>query len=455
MKVLSRRTLLRGSLAGSLVGLALPQLDAMLGPRGAYADGEVPPPFFGLFFWANGVPWHARHGSEQASAGTPDLWTPSGTGPGYAMSEMLAPLAAHRPTVLTGLEPKTDVPADPPGQSDGHMRGFMVGLTGDRIRPEGFDHPSHTLAPLRPTLDQVVARDADFYASGVPRFRSVHVGVSEARFHDYGHWNAISYNGPSSQNLPMLQPGQLFSMLFSVPPDAEELGRRASLLDAVHEDATRLRMRLGGADRARLDEHLEHVRELERRMTLATGAACEAPAAPVDGDLLTRTQSMADLLAVALRCELTRVFTFMLTSPASTHVFSHLGVPDGLHKTCHDGLWEQVRSVTRHQMTCLAAVLDRLDAEVDATGTRLLDRGVILGLTEYGEGWKHSTNELPALLLGGANGRLLRGVHVREEGGNYARVHLTALRALGLPLTSWGWNGGETDRPFTELLPLG
>jgi hypothetical protein len=81
----------------------------------------------------------------------------------------------------------------------------------------------------------------------------------------------------------------------------------------------------------------------------------------------------------------------------------------------------------------------------------------VLGVTEYGEGWKHSTNELPALLAGGANGRLARGVHVREEGGNFARVHLTALRALGIesggaPIAGWGWNGGETDRPFTELL---
>ncbi len=454
MKVLSRRTLLRGSIAGSVLGLALPQLDAMLCPRGAYADGETPPPFFGLFFWANGVPWHARHGAEHAAAGTPDLWTPSGIGAGYTTSEMLAPLAAHRPSVFTGLEPKTLVPASPDGQSDGHMRGFMVGLTGDRIRPEGFDHPSHTLAPLRATLDQVVAKDPTFYASGVPRFRSVHAGVSEARFHDYGHWNAISYNGPSSQNLPTLSPSQLFSMLFAVPPDADELTRRASLLDAVHEDATRLRLRLGSADRARLDEHLSHVRELERRMTLA-GTVCVAPSPPVDGDLMQRTRAMSDLLAVALRCELTRVFSFMLTSPASTHVFSHLGVPDGLHKVCHDGLWDQVRRVTHHQMECFAALLDRLHAEVDATGTPLLDRGVVLGVTEYGEGWKHSTNELPAIVVGGANGRLARGVHVREAGGNFARVHLTALRALGLPITSWGWNGGETDRAFDELLPLG
>lgn len=452
MKLLSRRTMLRGSIAGTAVALGLPQLDAMVRPSGAAADGEMPRPFFGVFFWANGVPWHARHGAEQAGAGVPDVWTPLATGPGYAPSEMLAPLAAHRPTVFTGLEPKTAVPDSPPGQSDGHMRGFMVAMTGDRIRPEGFDHPSHTLAPLRPTIDQFVAREPTFYGSTPPRFRSVHVGVSDARFHDYGHWNAISYNGPSSQNLPLMRPDQLYSLLFAVPPDADELRARASLLDAVQQDAASLRTRLGSGDRARLEEHLDHVRELERRMTLATGAACTPPPAPTDGDLRTRANEMAELLAVALRCELTHVFTFMLTSPASTHVFSNVGVSDGLHKTCHDGLWEQVRRVTRHQMECFATVLDRLAETTDVTGATLLDRGLILGLTEYGEGWKHSTNELPAIAVGGANGRFARGVHVREEGGNFARVHLTAFQALGLPVTRWGWNGGETDRPFAELL---
>jgi len=454
MKLLSRRTMLRGSvLGGTAVALGLPQLDAMLNPSGAYAGGETPRPFFGVFYWANGVPWHARHGGEQAAAGVPDVWTPGATGPGYAMSEMLAPLGRHQPTLFSGLQPHTAVPPSPPGQEDGHMRGFMVALTGDRIRPEGFDHPSHTLAPLRPTIDQVLAREPGFYGTAVPRFRSVHVGVSDARFHDYGHWNAISYNGPSSQNLPFMRPDQLYSLLFSVPPDADELRARASLLDAVREDASSLRMRLGSGDRLRLDEHLEHVREIERRMLLATGAACTPPAPPTDGDLMGRANEMAELLAVALRCELTGIFTFMLTSPASTHVFSNVGVPDGLHKVCHDGLWEQVRRVTHHQMDCFATVMDRLAEVTDATGASLLDRGLVLGVTEYGEGWKHSTNELPAIVIGGANGRMARGVHVREEGGNFARVHLTALQALGLPLTTWGWNGGETDRPFTELLP--
>ena len=82
--LLSRRDFLRGTLVGAgAVTLALPPLEAMLDSRGAFADGMPEEPIFGLFFWANGLPWNAKHGSEQAMAGYPDLWTPAQTGPGY------------------------------------------------------------------------------------------------------------------------------------------------------------------------------------------------------------------------------------------------------------------------------------------------------------------------------------------------------------------------------------
>ena len=161
---------------------------------GAFADGMPEEPIFGLFFWANGLPWNAKHGSEQAMAGYPDLWTPAQTGPGYAPTPLLMPLAAHQVTVATGLEPKTEIPPNPPGQSDGHMRGFMVAMTGDRLRPEGFDQPAHLLTALRPTLDQVIARHPMFYQSP-PRFRSIQVGVSRARFHEFGHYLVAQIHG--------------------------------------------------------------------------------------------------------------------------------------------------------------------------------------------------------------------------------------------------------------------
>jgi hypothetical protein len=446
VRLLSRRAVLRGAVGGAAVTLALPPLEAMFRSGTAMADPNDP--IFGVFFWANGMPWHA--GNDPMAASRPDLWTPAATGAGYAPSELLAPLAAHRPTVITGFEPKTEVPPDPPGQSDGHMRGFMVALTGDRIRPEGFNHPSHTLTALRASIDQVIARRDDFYASGVPRFRSIHVGASDARFHEYGHWNAISYNGPSSQNLPFRTIGELHGQLFMAPRDAEETMRRASLLSAVRADRDRLRPRLGTVDQQRLDEHFDRIADIERRYILSTGT-CAAPPPPPDGDLLDRADAMARILAVAIDCDLTRVFTFMLTSPASTHVFSNLGVGNGMHAVCHEGLWEEVRRITTYQMQCFARVLDRL-AEVSTAGVSVLDRSVIFGVSEYGEGWHHGTQEMPAILVGGGCGHLARGVHHREVGGNYAQIHLTAIHALGLEQASWGWNGPAATAPITGLV---
>ncbi len=449
---LGRRTFLRGAVGGSAVALGLPLLDAMLPSRTAAAEDLAGDPLFGLFYWANGTPWHAGHGAEQA-AGQADLWTPAETGPGYTPSELLAPLAAHQVSVATGLEPHTAIPGDPPGQGDGHMRGFMVAMTGDRIRPEGFDHPSHTLTVLRPTLDQYIAKHADFYGDAPPRFRSLEVGISGARFHDYGHWNAISYNGPDAQNPAIMDPAQLYAKLFNVPDDLVALGRRARLIDAIHDDAKGLRQRLGSGDKQRLDDHLEHLREIQRRLELTSGTCEEAPAMPADsGDVLIKTATVAELIAVALHCDLTRVFSFMLTSPATTHSFANLGVPDGMHKTCHDGAWENVRKITVYQMQAFALLLDAMAAIKDPMENSLLDRALVYGVSEYGEGWKHSVKEMPVVLAGGCNGAINRGVHVREPGGNLCKVHTTILRALGIECPSYGFNGAETTEHLTGIL---
>ncbi|NUO51285.1 MAG: DUF1552 domain-containing protein, partial [Polyangiaceae bacterium] len=426
---LSRRTLLRGTVGSLSVGLALPMLEAMLGDKDAIA--APPPPVFGLFFWGGGLPWHDKHGAAQA--GHPDDWTPAETGAAYTPSPLLEPLAPFAPSLVTGLTPHTDVPDAPPGQSDGHMRGFMVAMTGDRIRPEGFDHPSHTLTALRPTLDQYVAKHPDFIAQGSTKFSSLVLGVSPARFHDYGHWNAISYNGPDSMNQPIMNPGQLYNLLFSVPTDTALLERRAKLLDAVMNDGKALRSRLGSADRVRLDQHLDNLDAIQNRLELS-GVACEAPALPGDStDIVQKTDIMAELLAKALVCDLTRVFSFMLTSPASTHVFADLGAPNDLHTTCHNGEWQAVRNVTGKQMQAFATLLGKFSATADPRGGTLLDRSLVFGLSEYGEGYQHSTSEMAAVFAGTCNGKIAGGYHAREEAGNYSKAHVTIMRALGIP----------------------
>ena len=95
MKPLSRRTVLRGAVGGAVVSLALPPLEAMLGSRGAHADGTLPGPIFGLFFWANGMPWHAGHGGEQA--GYADLWTPARPARATRRASCSRPSRATRP----------------------------------------------------------------------------------------------------------------------------------------------------------------------------------------------------------------------------------------------------------------------------------------------------------------------------------------------------------------------
>jgi hypothetical protein len=448
MKTLPRRTMLRGALSGATVALALPALDAMIGSRETHAATDDP--IFGLFYWANGMPWHDKHGAEQA--GHPDLWTPAAQGVNYAPSELLTPLAPFKPTVATGYTPHTEVPAVPDGQSDGHMRGFMVAMTGDRIRPEGFDHPSHTLTALRPTLDQYVAKHPDYYKTGAPLYSSLVLGASTSRFHEYGHWNAISYNGPDSLNQPILDPAQLYTMLFAQPTDGKALGRRAALLDAVKDDANQLKKRLGSADRARIEAHLDHLNEVQRRLAFV-GEACAAPAAPgATQDLIAKTEIMGELLATALACNITRVFSFMLTSPATTHVFSNLGVPNDMHTTCHNGEWQRVKDVTLYQMTAFAAFLGKLQAVVEPNGKTLLDRALVFGTSEYGEGFKHSVAEMGIVLAGGARGKIRQNVHVREEGGNFSKAHVTILRALGLNTPSFGFNGGETTEALSGVL---
>src|SRR5882672_6886756 len=129
-------------LRGSAVALGLPLFESMLNSNGtALAAGSALPIRYGLFFWGNGLPWTYRHRgtTDTISPGIThdlgdaltDTYTPTTQGQGWAMTDTLKPLANHlgNINVVTGLEPKTAIPATPVGQSDGHMRGTSVALT--------------------------------------------------------------------------------------------------------------------------------------------------------------------------------------------------------------------------------------------------------------------------------------------------------------------------------------
>jgi hypothetical protein len=472
--MISRRRMLRGMLRGSAVGLGLPLFEAMLNDNGtALAAGAALPVRYGLFFWGNGLPWTYRHrgSTDTVSPGIEhpledsltDLYTPLTTGKGFAVTETLKPLERHLANinVVTGLEPKTAIPESPVGQSDGHMRGISVALTADQIRPEGFDHDPHIFAVSRATLDQVIAKHPQFYSDGAPQYRSLELGMSKAVLHDFGTWNSVSHNGPNSINPPIRDAQKLFEQLFSVKPDLLEVARRTSVLDVVAEDTRQLGARLGKRDRQRLDEHLTHISEIERRLNV-TRAACVTPATPasvVDGEVnvLDRLDVMADILVAALRCDVTRVFTVAFTTGASLMQMNGAGEINGtgahqLHDACHGGERDVITAFTKLNLTAYAKLLDKLTADQDVNGQTLLDNSVIMGTSEYGEGFTHSNKEHPFIFAGKAGGKLDTGWHVREEAGNMARAHLTVLRSLGIDAPSYGFNGGEATEPLPFLL---
>jgi len=467
--------MLRGMLRGSAVALGLPLFESMLNANGtALAAGAGLPVRYGLFFWGNGLPWTYRHrgSTDTVSPGIEhpledsltDLYTPTTQGKGFAVTEILKPLERHltQLNVVTGLEPKTAIPASPVGQSDGHMRGISVALTADQIRSEGFDHDPHIFAVNRATLDQYIAKHPQFYADGAPQYRSLELGMSSAVLHDFGTWNAVSHNGPNSLNPPLRDPQKLFNQLFAIKPDLTEIAQRTSVLDVVSEDTRQLSARLGKRDRERLDEHLSHISEIERRLNV-TRAACVSPANPAgtftgETTVLEKMDVMSDILVAALRCDISRVFTIAFTTGASLMQMNGAGEINGagahqLHDACHGGERDVITSFTKLNFTAYAKLLDKLTADKDVNGQTLLDSSLILGTSEYGEGFTHSNKEHPFIFAGKAGGKIDTGWHVRDEGGNMARAHLTVLRALGIDAPSYGFNGGETTDALPFLLP--
>jgi hypothetical protein len=480
-RVLSRRAALRGMLGGSFVSLGLPLLEPMLNSNGdALAQGAALPKRYGMFFWGGGLPWTFRHrpmaqegNPDPRDIADPDQWTPAVTGKGFALTPLMEPLARHKGSfsVVTGLEPHTVIPSSPGGQGDGHMRGTCVTLTGDKIKTEGFDQGAHILAVNRETFDQFIAKRPEVYPEGAPYFRSLELGMSEAALHDFGPWWAISHNGPDSLNVAIRRPHTLFEHVFgqsSPGPSADpaqgpsvDVATEVNILDVVGQDLQALMPRLGARDRQRLEEHLTHVRELQRRVQLSN-VECNNPATPAglfDGEArnMAKLDAMADILVAALRCDLTRVFTIAFTTSASNMPINAAGEVNGagaiqMHDALHAGDRPVILAATQYHMTAFALLLDKLVAERDINGDTLLDSACILGTSEYGEGYTHSNQETPVLIAGRARGALEPDFHVRDPAGNYSRAHLSVLRALGINAPTFGFNGGETSSvlPFVN-----
>ncbi|MCB9535583.1 MAG: DUF1552 domain-containing protein [Myxococcales bacterium] len=428
---LTRRTVLRGLLGGAAVTIALPPLEALMG-RGRAHAAEGFPKRFGIFYWGNGI--------------LPDRWNPIGQGSGddWQLNTQMAPLANVKDhlTVVSGTKVKT-------GNPIAHTSGPGGFLTGHPLILRGGE--SHTYAA--PSIDQVMAQSI----GGDTRFRSLEVGVQpDAR--------PISYNGPDSTNPPEVNPAAFFERLFGggfrAPGEDSEpdptLALRRSVLDSVIADGEALKKRLGATDKVRLDQHLDGIRDLEKRIArLAEDPprldACARPEMPTGDYPLVEgrppmseiSRAMADLMVMALACDQTRVFTFAFSTPVNNTLYE--GAEAGHHKLTHDEPGDQPQVdmiLTQHIMPEFAYLLERLKA-VDEGGDTLLDHSVVLGMTDCSFGRTHSIEDFPIVLAGSCSGALKTGLHYRSPTAeNSVHVSLSLLRAMGVRAAEFGAEDG-------------
>lgn len=435
---LDRRTLLRGALGGAVASVALPPLEAMLSGNGdALASGEPIPDRFLVWFWGNGV--------------RPEKWIPATTGAGWTPSEELAPLAGLVPyvSVVSGCEIKTATHA--------HHSGMTGIMTGQKYHQLGTTRDTIVSTFARQSVDQ----DAADVLQGRAPFRSVEVGVTRFRGTDEGStFQHLSHNGPNLPNPSVYDPLAVYRRLFSIPTEPQLDLVRASVLDAVHEQAGALSRRLGATDRTRLDQHLSSIRALEQRLGKG-GSACgvvEAPdpivETPGQEPIAEKNRVMSELTALALACDQTRVASVQFSTCGSGVVFWEVGASDGMHLTCHTEANPQplVHAATTFTMEQLAVFLGTLRDTPDGAGN-LLDHSVVLCTTELSLGMTHTNDEFPILIAGKGNGRLKGGQHYRSYWKeNTSKAVLTALHGAGVTLPSWGVDEGRIDTTIAALL---
>lgn len=431
--------MLRGALAGSAVAIGLPVLEAMQPRmRTAHAEGTIPDRF-GLWFWGNGI--------------RRELWVPPTTGPGYTPSEELMPLLGVRDyvSVVTNTNVTT-------GDTFPHHSGIAGILTGDSYLDLGPVRDTRVGTLRHPSVDQLAA-DA---LQGTAPYRSLEVAVCRFRGADEGTtFIAASHGGPSLPNRAEESPAALFERLFGVTPanPAVRLARR-SVLDVVSSQARRLQSKLGANDRLRVDQHLESIRLIEQRLATPS-MACTTP--PNPGEFPDRdgafelvdekNEAVSQLIALALACDLTRVFTLQYSTAGSGAVFWQVGIANGQHQLTHD---EAPPQPLQHQaviftMGRFARFLEILRGTPEADGN-LLDHVSILGTSELSEGWNHTNHDYPILIAGRGHGRLTGGVHHRfATETNTSRAVLSALRGAGLTLDGFGHGGGLATEGITEL----
>ena len=424
-KHLPRRTFLRG--AGT--ALALPLLDAMIpAVKADRLTAAAPVRRLGFVFYTLGV--------------NVDRWRPKGEGADYQLSEALAPLAPHKKkfVVLSGLS--SDPDRTKAGFHDRALASFMTGV--EMVRGK---------IQVGISVDQVAAQ-----ALGKEtQFASLELST------EYNNaLGGVSYQSATTPLPFEPNPRRVFERLFGdggkIDPVAAAERRAAdqSSLDTVTARIKELKARLGPSDNRKLDEYLQSIRDIERRIHVALEKK------PVDLPEASRpagipdswpehVKIMFDLQVLALQADLTRVWTFMMAKEASSMTFPHLGISMGHHEISHHNFeadkLDALAKINVNQSELFAYFLTKLDALKEDNST-LLDRSLIMYGSDLSVPTVHSQHDLPIIVAGGGAGRVAGGRYIAYPGDTtpLTNLYLTMLDKVGVPTEKLGDSTGKLNR---------
>jgi len=420
MRPLSRRALLRGS----GVTLALPWLEAM-GARQARA-AEAPPRLVVLYF-PNGT-----YGDDKGTA----LY-PTGTGTTYTLAAPWAPLEPHRADLILPKNVRNNPAILSPFPN--HPPAATCFLTCTPI------NKSYDVLGAGPSMDVLLAQEI----AGDTRFPYLTLGCGgPLSITDEGYSTAyyqnLSWVSATQPATRVDHPRFLFDLLFGSGDPALDDARRAqrrSVLDFAQGETTRLRRNLGAQDKLKLDDYLTSVRQVEQVVTRPPSAVtCAKGVAPARSlTFEAQIQATLDLIVLALRCDLTRVVTFMMDTARSNRTFDGLGSHHQISHHGNDpGAIQKLLAINTFYAKQLAYLLAAMKTDVGASGS-LLDQSAVLFGSGLSDANQHRKDHLPLVVAGRARGNLHPG-RVLELGPDtpLANLHLALMRSLGSQRTTFG-----------------
>lgn len=355
-----------------------------------------------------------------------DKWTPMGEGEGFKFAPTMQTLEPFRDRVLvlSGLaQANGRALGDGPGD---HARAGATWLTGVHPKKTGGADIHAGIS-----VNQIAAREM----GKTTQLGSLEIGLESPTLagdcdsgYSCAYTNTISWRSPTTPNPMEISPRAVFERLFgdgdSTDPTVRlaSLNEERSILDYVAGDADRLASGLGASDRGKLNEYLEAIRDIERRIQMAeeqnatmTLPVMDRPTS-IPEEFDEHARLMMDLMVIAYQTDMTRVVSCMIAREASNRSYRSIGVPDGHHSvTHHDGDPAKIEKVVKinhlHAQT-FAYLLQKMQSTPDGDGT-LLDHSMILYGSSISDGNAHTHDDLPLVLVGGACGQIKGGRHLR------------------------------------------